>query len=535
MSNNKFWTDDIKNLFSSTSIIPRDEQSVEEQHNSLTRLSMVASIGLALFFPTIALTTFVFSIASIVASHYYTIHKAKEKFTPVFSNDKSSSCGISRGRPTGFIKRNGGVMTATANEMFGQQPSSIAIPATYKRFCNDFHSLDDENSVSVNQLLVGGPNPKTFIPPIVAPPSHDLNNWRATELVTHSHINAQSNFDISRSGYEGDAYYSGGKMSYSGYGIVPNEYTKKCEECYYVPCKCKNNVLSSSAPLDPLSKIDSVLTQTLQPGIYQRSRFDEPINSNIGISLQKQFDPMMISSSPNLIEYTALNGESPVYIGGHNFGTNNHRSDLRNSSTDSIISFPTAVKEEYRNISFRNEDAIGENINEIISFPIQGLSGDGGKGPSFDYGFDTGKRITTLDNALRLESKKELYDPYFQSESNVFDPRFTGYGDSSRGYLEPMTGQPRFVYDDIDCIKMPNFISRNNVDVFPWAVQYGQDIGVDPGDGYKQLANDAFLDSALTFRTEMQERLLRKRNAEMWQLRVAPISTQNNTYPTSRY
>lgn len=109
------------------------------------------------------------------------------------------------------------------------------------------------------------------------------------------------------------------------------------------------------------------------------------------------------------------------------------------------------------------------------------------------------------------------------SESTVYDPRFTGYGSNDRAYEDPTTGQTRFFYDDIDAVRMPNFIARSNVDVFPWAVQYGSDAGVCYGDGYKQLANDTFLDSTLKFRTELQQRLMRKRNAEMWQQRVAPI------------
>jgi hypothetical protein len=75
---------------------------------------------------------------------------------------------------------------------------------------------------------------------------------------------------------------------------------------------------------------------------------------------------------------------------------------------------------------------------------------------------------------------------------------------------------------------MPNFITRNNVDVFPWAPTYGPDVEKD-SDEYRQLANNAFTDSTILFRTELQERLMRKRNAEMWQRRAFPISTMNKT------
>lgn len=119
----------------------------------------------------------------------------------------------------------------------------------------------------------------------------------------------------------------------------------------------------------------------------------------------------------------------------------------------------------------------------------------------------------------------------FQSESDVYDPRFTGYGPTDRGYIDPMTGAPRFFYDDINAVTMPNFICRSKVDIYPWAPQYGSGAngslndGISQGDGYKRLAENAFTDATLQFRTEMQERLLRKRNAELWQQRVAPIHT----------
>ena len=123
---------------------------------------------------------------------------------------------------------------------------------------------------------------------------------------------------------------------------------------------------------------------------------------------------------------------------------------------------------------------------------------------------------------VQKTEKKEIA----QTESNIYDPRFTGYGTGYRSYTDKLNGQPKFFYKDIDAITMPNYISRSNVDIFPWSSKYGPDVDHSETNGeYRQLANNAFLDSALTFRTELQERLMRKRNAEMWQLRVAPIIT----------
>ena len=77
---------------------------------------------------------------------------------------------------------------------------------------------------------------------------------------------------------------------------------------------------------------------------------------------------------------------------------------------------------------------------------------------------------------------------------------------------------------------MPNYITRSNIDNQPWADQYGpiaagQSQGNPLTGNIRELANKAFLDSSLQFRTEMQERLMRKNNANAWQRRQAPIST----------
>jgi hypothetical protein len=128
------------------------------------------------------------------------------------------------------------------------------------------------------------------------------------------------------------------------------------------------------------------------------------------------------------------------------------------------------------------------------------------------------------------------------SIADVVDPRFTGYGPSDRCYLDPQTGSTKYFYNDIDSIRMPNYISRSSIDIYPWAPSYGS--GYDgrydatSTNGYaktsdmennrgllsiKQNALDAYTNNTGRAREELQESLMRKRNGEMWQWRVAPI------------
>lgn len=58
------------------------------------------------------------------------------------------------------------------------------------------------------------------------------------------------------------------------------------------------------------------------------------------------------------------------------------------------------------------------------------------------------------------EPTYEMIEPFEDvNASNVYDPRFYGYGTSYRGYVDNMLGQPKFYYDDVNAIRMPNYIS----------------------------------------------------------------------------
>lgn len=385
-----FWAEDISQLVAlNKGLIPASNKTIIENLNATSRLALLACILIALFEPVLAVGVFCI-VTVIVFAIYYGIQQKKESFVE------------------------------TTNHVF--RPS-LSCPPTERLRAEDIKIQFDEEYLSQNQMLVGGPNPKTFIPPIIAPPSHELSEWKASDLTIHSGINSETNFDIASSGYSmGPEHVS----KYFGYTVPIHrqEMPKICSECLLAPCRCK------------VTKSDQLLTSTLQPGIYRRSDFLEPINSLIGISQQKQFDT----------RYTS---------------TANHK-----------LSSQYQIKT------------------------------------------DTLPDVTFL-----------------QSESDVFDPRFTGYGPTDRGYIDPVTGAGKFFYDDINAVTMPNYICRNNVDIYPWAAQYGSGIngslstGIAEGDGYKQLAENAFTDSSIKFRTEMQERLMRKRNAELWQQRAAPIRT----------
>jgi hypothetical protein len=89
-----------------------------------------------------------------------------------------------------------------------------------------------------------------------------------------------------------------------------------------------------------------------------------------------------------------------------------------------------------------------------------------------------------------------------------------------------MTGQPRFYYDDIDSIRRPNYICRSDIDFLDKADTYGpikeNQEEIDLTENIRKNTENAYTDNVLDFRSDMMTRLMRKRNAELWQTRMAP-------------
>ena len=145
---------------------------------------------------------------------------------------------------------------------------------------------------------------------------------------------------------------------------------------------------------------------------------------------------------------------------------------------------------------------------------------------------------TRSKNALSyIEHDPRLYNPEpprkiepTVTESNVYDPRFYGYGTSYRSYQDKNLGQTKFFYDDINSVRMPNYLVRSNIDFAKYADSYGpltdqNRYGNDNTANIREMAQKSFLDSSIQQRESLSESLMRKRNNEMWQVRQFPKRT----------
>ena len=291
---NKFWIENIANLFCEFTLLPLDGMSLAEQMNALSRLVIIIFLVLLLLGVRFSILFLLLSLLFIIILYYIQRNNMErfkaEHYTPI--RNQVSSLSSEKG----------------AKITYGCSNS--------RKFCNDEILLDgykgDPGWMSENQKLVGQPNPKTKIQPVIVPPIADLDYWRGTNLVTCPQINQQSNIDVYRSGYHVSSNCENSINQNNGCFIDEYRYKKpnfpyllRPEESGDVNTACGYNpeqLLISGLPTNIQGSNysrehsmkeynENLFTQTIQPGVYTRNQINEPINSNIGISFTQQFPP----------------------------------------------------------------------------------------------------------------------------------------------------------------------------------------------------------------------------------------------------
>lgn len=534
-SNEKFWMYDVTQLFRSFELMPSPEDSLSAKLNTITRLALIMCIVIAAYKPVLAFSTLI--LVMVVTMSVYSGAVADPTIEGFEGGN--DGCG-SNPQLHEFMREYKSQYKSLSSSARGYPYlNEVGFPSTQKRFCNDDVPLEyGSGHVSPNQRLVGGPNPKTMVPPIIAAPSHDLDSWRNNDFAGHSQINKETNFDADT----------------SGYSILPT----KCEDCMYVPCQCK--VLQRNQ--HPRGMVKGMVKGMMNSGGEEAGHaingyivegFHEDVNDHMdgggrigrrsGPDIDRERRRQIIRNLINELGYNEPKNHKPYikpYIRQYVRNAFLDRrlgdlsdGDLSDVEVDKIIE-EIANRPAMTSENIRRDNIITQTLQpgvfqkSHIGEPIQsniGISYTQEWGPTEVQETNDMIKYTMHDpknTIITPQTKKEVID---QDHSNIYDPRFTGYGTSYRAYTDQLTGRPMFFYDDVDAITMPNFVTRSNVDMFPWANTYGPDKmkSSSEGDEYRQMANNAFINSTNTFRTELQERHMRKRNAELWQHRVAPI------------
>lgn len=313
-------------------------------------------------------------------------------------------------------------------------------------------------------------NPRTKISPIVAAPSHDINYWKRNDTIRHSNTNYETNTDLYLSGYA----------------------TRGCQKCE-VP------------------------------------QYGETINPII-----ENFIENFEVSKPYDIQQSPKPNQSGWVNTACGYNQNQLSNNLPSNYTSGTCQLSPSLQEYNKNLFTQMYQPFRYNKTDIINPVSENM------GISFTQQFEPMTSSVTQNGGLLFtEQDPRMYTPQSSQRenmsainsintSNVYDPRFTGYGPSTRAYTHNMLGQTRFMYDDINAVRMPNYLVRSHIDTQKFADTYGS---VEEGNEYgnknthaiRALVQDAWTDNSIQFRDDITTTAMRKNNAVRWQRRMAPI------------
>jgi hypothetical protein len=414
--------------------------------------------------------------------------------------------------------------------------------------CNNIFTLDpdDPNYISRNQRLAGPPNPKTLIPPVIVPRPADLDHWRANNLINHSHINTETQWDKYLSGYEisnccneiGTVIEDFDNIKIpdkkhvvdSGYNHIKGELISPT--LVNIAKGHQNTSMKDDDYKERFSGIREINYSEGYEGYSHNKSHTQPQHlqhiENIQVPTQ-----ITQSSKFNRIPMEFVSPNEPGWV---NTSCGYNPKQIKESNLPSNIAAGNCERDEAmkmynKNLFTQTIQPDVYTVSEVIE-PINanmGISFTQQFEPVSSY-IDENEHITYTEHDPRLYKKPEMVYDSSVTEDNVYDPRFSGYGTSYRAYTDHNVGQTRFYYDDINSVKMPNYIVRSNIDHLKDADSYGtlsdsNMFGNENTNNIRAIAQDSFLQASLEHRNDMMERLMRKRNGEMWQLRKYPKIT----------
>lgn len=383
-------------------------------------------------------------------------------------------------------------------------------------------------------------------PPYIAP-SHNLEDWKQSTLVQHSAINDnKGGYSLKTSGY---------KFKDASVNCGMNSPYYSCDEqkLPYRMCKQNTSPVGSCSPTTtngsctPIQDIcdcetcegggggegiGKIIENTLATDnkipVYKVgnpfSRKTCEKNCIKGKSGPVNFKSDHCVASPgDLIEHCGYNPDKGVLAG------------MPHNQPMSINDYYPTLKQYHQDINTQIIDPSGvyttTEINEPqmtnlgISFPQQFQ-------PLETIENCQGDELIIRKNPRLYKPLRKIYDYGEITPDSVFDPRSDGYGDARRTYIDQVTGQPRFYYDDINAARETNFITRNKIDVYNFTNQTGifdQEVNDNPLEMVKFQAHDAFINKGNDFRHSLQESLMRKGNERARQQRLAPLRRDGRT------
>lgn len=392
-----------------------------------------------------------------------------------------------------------------------------------------------------NKQLAGGPSGRSGIPAVIAPPSHSEEYWKTNDFLVRSGINSEMSTDLTRSGYLIQDIQPGNQIiePYAG-EIVRHDVEHHQQE----------PLIQHGSLIDGQQSTDNNIDQWADDQPHIKEHFEKPVrkdrdklrfeytsnlqqqpssktnvsvsqcsSNNYDISPPMRCDKEIVTVGP--IEEEMINmpfGYNPNQLEASNLPSNLPASDIARDPVFNTYNkdiFTTTIQP---GVYSRTEIIEPLNSNIGISFPQQF------EPVQCEPADDGGVVFVQKDSRIIPVNQKVDITPPGPDESTVYDPRFTGYGTNYRAYIDNVTGQPRFYYDDVMVHRQNNYITRNKLDFTDFGARNNQINQQYSNADIREKAQSAFADNTINFRTDLQTRLMRKVNVNAWQQKVAPIT-----------
>lgn len=352
--------------------------------------------------------------------------------------------------------------------------------------------IQEPNFIFPNKELAGGPSQRSSITPIIPPQALSNEYWSTNDFHVPSNINSNVSTDLSRSGY------------------IINE-----KNLY--GCNVDSLIDDQYNTQEPYESYESYETNNMNMG-----NFNEPISNinNVDQNIDQNIDNL-VTVGPN---YPGMvntpYGYYPDQLSTSNIPNNLPISEIQKSD----------VFNQYNKDTFTSIIQPGVYTRTEVVEPI-----NSNMGITFTQQFEPTSVSKIDDNVEIIQKDPRLIDvnqtveiiQQKPNESNVYDPRFTGYGTNYRHYIDNVTGQPRFFYDDVMVHRQNNFVSNNKLDWTNFGIKNNHMNSNYTNNEIRNLAQQAFTDDTINFRTELQSKLLRKKHTDAWQQKIAPIHTNS--------
>jgi len=518
----KFWITDVKNLFCQPWLIPTKGMTIGESLNALTRLTILIFIGwfiiskvilgpaLFLIGAMVLLIIFYFTKKAVMKTKEHYISPAQQRIPDGRAVTVPNRYGyedILIERPTARVWCNDEVPFASENpNNISVIPNQLDRSGTYLR-SNQSQAGNTPVSTwtSMNQRLAGPPNPKTLIPPVIVPPIAELDFWRDSNLVTHSHINDQKSSDDYLSGYVVSAQCVKPEGSKNYVENQPVLYSNSRTQ--RKPGYKGGNRYSTNA--------NDVGDYTERKETFQKSK-SEGFRGDNDLELPFEIRP----AQPGQVDTGC--GYNPRQLYEANLPTNYPSTECQRSRDMADYNLDLYTQTLQPGVYSRNQVNEPVNSNLGISFtqqlePVTIRESDDGNEVMFT------RHDPRIMGEIIEEPEEEIPGP-----ANVYDPRLNGYSSSARAYPNDLLGRVDYFYDDINSVRQPNYIVRSKVDIYKPADMYGPaqtEAGCPYTADIHGIMNNQEMKSTLEFRTGMSESYMRKFGAgTMGQRRAMPLN-----------